>query len=95
MVFVSHYKIVLVTNDEGIIDPRYVSEKLGLSISTVKKYIKILVSEGFITYENGLFKLTEKGEILKKSLLKLKNKEKQEINPYVVTDPESGNQLPL
>ncbi len=95
MVFVSHYKIILVSDEIGVIDPRTVSEKLGLSISTVKKYIKNLVNEGLIVYKDGVFKLTEKGEALKKSLLNLRKIMEQGTSPYVVTDPSSGAPIPL
>ncbi len=95
MVFVSHYKIILASNEKGIIDPKAISEKLGLSISTVRKYIKNLVNEGLIIYKDGVFELTEKGEALKKSLLKLRNKVEQGISPYLVTDPDTGAPIPL
>jgi len=95
LVFVSHYKIVLASNENGIIDPKAVSEKLGLSISTVKKYIKNLENEGLIIYKDGVFKLTNKGEALKKSLLKLRNKAEQGISPYLVTEPDTGVLIPL
>ncbi len=95
MVFVSHYKIILASNDKGIIDPKTISEKLGLSISTVRKYIKNLMNEGLLIYKDGVFKLTEKGEALKKSLLKLKDKAEQGISSYLVTDPDTGAPIPL
>ncbi len=95
MVFVSHYKIILASNEKGIMDPKAISEKLGLSISTVRKYIKNLVNEGLVIYRDGVFELTEKGEALKKSLLKLRNKVEQGISPYLVTDPDTGVSIPL
>jgi len=69
------------------------SSRTGLSHSTLKRYLRELEKNGFIEKKDELFVLTNTGLLLKKTLQSLKSGRSPQ--PYIVTDPSSGQPLPL
>ncbi|WP_440059536.1 winged helix-turn-helix domain-containing protein [Thermogladius sp. 4427co] len=88
-----YLRIIGLADENGFLDASRVQESLGLSSSSVRKYLRMLEKEGLVERVGGGFKLTEKGARLKKTLQLVK--EKKVAEPYYVTEPETGRAIPL
>jgi len=69
------------------------SSKTGLSPSTVRKYLRELEKSGLVERRGELFAPTEKGLLLGKTLRNLRSG--RAAQPYIVTDPSTGQPVPL
>lgn len=80
---------------EGEVTCHELSELVGLSRSTVRRYLRELLEEGLvIEVSRGTYALTDKGRRVKESL-KSVLAEVSEDKAYVVTDPSTGVPVPL
>jgi len=71
------------------------SELVGLSKSTLRKYVRELLEEGFVVeVSRGVYALTDKGKRVKESLKSVLT-EVSEEKAYVLTDPSTGTPVPL
>ncbi len=92
----SFYRIVFLFRDNEELDQRDIAEKLGVSIATVKRYVRELLKLGYITETKpSVYKLTNKGLLFQKSLSSLVDKIVEEHLGYVFTDPYTGSPVPL
>jgi len=69
------------------------SSKTGLSPSTVRKYLRELENSELVEKRGELFAPTEKGLLLGKTLRNLRAR--RAAQPYIVTDPSTGQPVPL
>ena len=80
---------------EGEVTFDELSELVGLSKSTLRKYVRELLEEGLvIEVSRGVYALTDKGKRVKESL-KSVLAEVSEEKAYVLTDPNTGVPVPL
>ncbi len=94
MVKAPYLKILFEADDQEILDTDKLVNSLGLSRSTIKRYLKELEKQGFLEkIDVNKYKLTENGLKLKQSLFRAL--EVKEVAPYIITDPASGQPLPL
>ena len=71
------------------------SELVGLSKSTLRKYVRELLEEGFVVeVSRGVYALTDKGKRVKESLKSVLT-EVSEEKAYVLTDPSTGTPVHL
>lgn len=92
MVKLAPYKLLFI-NKDGLIDPNEASNAIGINVNTVKKYLRMLVKEGFIVQEMDKYKLTDKGRKLVNSVKNVM--ENSGKTSYVITDPNTGTPIPL
>ncbi|OYT40089.1 MAG: MarR family transcriptional regulator [Desulfurococcales archaeon ex4484_58] len=93
MVKAAHYRL-LFYNDQGVLDPIKLSRQLGIHINTVKKYLRLLEREGFVKgTDYGDYRITDRGWRFIDSLKKVLTK--KEKPPYILTDPSTGQPVPL
>jgi len=92
MVKLAPYRLLFV-NKDGLIDPNEASNVIGINVNTVKKYLRMLVKEGFIVQEMDKYKLTDKGWKLVNSVKNVM--ENSGKTSYVITDPNTGAPIPL
>jgi len=69
------------------------SSKTGLSFSTLRRYLRELENSGLVEKRGELFAPTEKGLLLGKTLRNLRSG--RAAQPYIVTDPSTGQPVPL
>ncbi|MFN3268838.1 MAG: winged helix-turn-helix domain-containing protein, partial [Zestosphaera sp.] len=75
---------------EGEVTCHELSELVGLSRSTMRRYLRELLEEGLvIEVSKGTYALTDKGRRVKESLKNILA-EVSEDKAYVVTDPGTG-----
>jgi len=87
----AHYKL-LFTAENNTINPEIAARKLNIQVNTVKKYLKALMDEGLIEPSGpGLYRLTDKGRMLLESIIKSRKSGEK----YIVTNPATGEPLPL
>ncbi len=80
---------------EGEVTCHELSELVGLSRSTTRRYLRELLEEGLvIEVSKGTYALTDKGRRVKESLKNVLA-EVSEDKAYVVTDPSTGVPAPL
>lgn len=92
MVKTAHYKLLFYFNKEKT-SPEMLAKKVGVHINTVKKYLKFLEREGLVkTVGFNEYVLEEKGKLFITSIKKIIEKNK---HAYVVTDPDSGEAIPV
>jgi len=85
----------MVLNQGEQLSIKEMASRLGVSESTVRRYVKKLMSEGLVE-GRGKYSLTEKGLMLRESLKKVSQiTEVSTERSYVFTDPKSGVALPL
>jgi len=93
MTYKTAYKLITIADENNAIDIAKASQLLGVSLSTVRKYIQQLVSEGVVEKtREGKYVLTRLGVSIKKvvSASTLKN-----IPSYVITDTSTGQPVSL
>ncbi len=88
------YLILLASSDDKKIDINKASELLKISASTVRKYLNLLVKEGFIEKREDGFYLTSLGEKFLKTIKSIKT-DFQASSPYFITDLSTGVPIPL
>jgi len=92
MVKTAHYRL-LIYADKGVLRCESLAKKLGISVNTVKKYLRLLEREGMIKASGiDAYVLTNRGMLLLKSL---KNIAGATPPPYRVVDPISGELIPI
>jgi len=80
---------------EGEVGFDELSGLVGLSKSTLRRYVRELIEEGFvIEVSRCVYALTDKGKRVKESL-KSALAEVSEEKAYVLTDPSTGAPVPL
>mgnify|MGYP001772607839 FL=1 len=79
--------------DEKGVTIHELASRMGLSPRTIKRYLKELEEKGLVESRDGLYLLTPVGVKFKKALEVVKSR--KEASPYIVTDPFSGNIVPL
>lgn len=85
----------VLTRIEGEVRCDELSELVGLSRSTVRRYLRELLEEGLvIEISKGTYALTDKGRRVKESLQRILREVGEEM-AYVVTDPNTGALVPL
>lgn len=85
----------IIVRIEGEVKYDELSELVGLSKSTLRRYLRELLEEGFvIEVSKGTYVLTDKGRRIKESLKSVLT-EVGEDKAYVVTDPGTGAPVPL
>lgn len=85
---------MLFLNDNGFLKLDVVANKLGVSLNTVKKYVRMLVKDGLVEkVDENTFKLTNLGSIFVNSIRNVM--ERKNIPNYVVTDPVKGEPIQL
>lgn len=85
----------ILTKIEGEVRCDELSELVGLSKSTLRRYLRELLEEGLvIEVSRGTYALTDKGRRVKESL-KSVLAEVSDDKAYVVTDPATGAPVPL
>ncbi len=92
------YRILIYADENGVIDlsRRDLREKLSVSDSTIKRYLRELARHGLVEKKDGIYRLTEKGERLRRSLLNtLRVREVSPDKGYVITEPSTAAPLPL
>ncbi len=93
----AYYKLLfLFENNKASIEELH--RKTGLAVSSIKKYLNILESKGFvrrIDYKTNTFELTEKGRLFREAVSRLIDLNEKNIPEYVITDPDTGTPLPL
>jgi len=92
MVRVAHYRLLLVAEGDTVsVDT--LAKGLGIRTNTVKKYLRLLEREGYVrAIDRNLYTLTDVGKTFRESLLKVRGSLSAK---YVVTDPSSGQAIPL
>jgi len=92
MVKTAHYKLLLQLEKEEL-SPEALAKKLGVHVNTIKKYLRLLEREGLVKIA-GLdnYTLTEKGKLFLTSIKKIANANE---HTYVVTNPDTGEPIPL
>lgn len=89
-----YLRILFEADDQGILDIDKLVNRLSLSRSTIKRYLKELERQSFLErIDVNKYRLTENGLKLKQSLSRVLETEK--VAPYIITDPSSGQPLPL
>ncbi|MEM2004750.1 MAG: winged helix-turn-helix transcriptional regulator [Zestosphaera sp.] len=85
----------ILTKIEGEVRCDELSELVGLSRSTTRRYMRELLDEGYVIERSrNVFILTDKGRAVRESLQRvLKNADDERA--YVVTDPSTGTPLNL
>ncbi len=79
----------------GEVEARKLAELTGLTISSVRKYLSVLVKEGLVSRTNtDKYVLTEKGLNFRRFLEKMDPSYRSEA-PYVFTDPNTGSPVPV
>lgn len=89
----SHLRVLLASDENGFLDLSQIQQKLNLTMSSLRRYIRILERDGFVSRSEKGFVLTEKGMKLKKTVQALK--EKRDAPAYYITDPSTGQPVPL
>ncbi len=85
----------LLARIEGEVRCDELSELVGLSRSTVRRYLRELLEEGLvIETSRGIYALTDKGRRIKESLQRVSTEVSEEM-AYVVTDLNTGAPVPL
>jgi len=69
------------------------SSKTGLSLSTIRRYLRELEKSGLVEKRGELFAPTERGLLLRRTLQNLRSG--RAAQPYIVTDPSTGHPVPL
>lgn len=93
LVRVSHYKLLFL-NENGVLKLDNIATKLGVSLNTVKKYVRMLGKEGLVEkIDENTFRLTNLGSLFVKSVRNIL--ERKSVPSYVVTDPVKGEPLQL
>ncbi|ABN70478.1 regulatory protein, MarR [Staphylothermus marinus F1] len=88
------YRIILYSGENGELEPVKIAQQLGLQLNTVKKYLKTLEKEELVRrIDDKRYQLTSKGLKLKKSIERLKEIKTPE--PYIITNPSTGEPLQL
>ena len=88
----AQYKI-LFTVDGDTLEIESISQKTGISRSTVRKYLKQLEKEGLVKQVDEFrFTLTDKGRLFKECVTGIL---KDQGSTYVLTDPGTGQPLTL
>lgn len=88
------YLILLATDSDRKINIDNAAKLLNISTSTIKKYLNILVKDGYLDKREDGYYLTPLGEKLLNTIKSIKNG-LQASSPYVLTDPNSGSPIPL
>ncbi|AFK51523.1 regulatory protein, MarR [Thermogladius calderae 1633] len=89
----SHLKILLLSDENGYLDLGSVQQKLNLTMSSLRKYVRQLEKDGLVARSEKGLVLTEKGLKLKKTILNLKTK--RDVPAYLITDPSTGQPVPV
>jgi len=90
------YRVLFAVEENEEFDVRLVGRRLNVIPSTAKRYIRELLKKGYIReVRPGLYALTDEGVTLKKSLKNLLEKNIEENLGYIVTDPSTGNPVPV
>lgn len=85
----------IIARIEGEVKYDELSELVGLSKSTLRRYLRELLEEGLvIEVSKGTYVLTDKGRRVKESLKSVLT-EVSDDKAYVVTDPNTGVPVPL
>ncbi|MGC8982874.1 MAG: winged helix-turn-helix domain-containing protein [Desulfurococcaceae archaeon] len=90
---IAHYKILLYAGEEGYVDFSRLQMLFDVSRRTLNKYISRLAREGLVERREERVYLTDAGRKLLNTLKILK--EGKQAPSYVVTDPSTGQPLPL
>jgi predicted transcriptional regulator len=93
MTYKTAYKLITVADENNTIDIAKASQLLGVSPSTIRKYIQQLVSEGVVEKTGeGKYVLTRLGVSIKKVV----NASTLKKTPsYVITETSTGQPVPL
>ena len=90
------YRVLFAVEGNEEFDVRSVGRRLKVIPSTAKRYIRELLKKGYIReVRPGLYTLTNEGIALKNSLKNLLEKKIEENLGYVLTDPSTGNPVPV
>ncbi len=90
------YRVLFAVEGDAEFDIQSISKRLNVIPSTAKRYIRELLKKGYIReIRPGLYALTDEGTALKNSLKNLLEKKVEENLGYVLTDPSTGNPVPV
>ncbi|QOR93902.1 MarR family transcriptional regulator [Thermosphaera chiliense] len=93
MTYKTAYRLITIADENNAIDIDKASQLLGVSTSTVKKYVQQLINEGFVEKtKEGKYVLTRLGVSIKKVMEISTSKN---IPNYVITDVSTGQPIPL
>ncbi len=90
------YRVLFVINDGEELDIQSISRKLNVISSTARRYVRELVKKGYLRETRpGYYALTSEGKLFRNSLKNLLRKDVDEHLGYVITDPFTGNPVPI
>ncbi|WP_448577164.1 DeoR family transcriptional regulator [Thermosphaera sp.] len=93
MTYKTAYKLIMLADEKDVIDIENASQVLGVSPSTIRKYVQQLISEGIVEKTvDGKYVLTKLGVSIKKAV---KMSTSKNIPSYVITDVSTGQPIPL
>ncbi len=93
MTYKTAYKLIMLADEKDVIDIGDASQVLGVSPSTIRKYVQQLISEGIVEKTvDGKYVLTKLGVSIKKAVNMSTSKN---IPSYVITDVSTGQPIPL
>ncbi len=93
----AYYKLLIHFHDDKA-TLEELKESTGLASSSIKKYLNVLEARGFVKragYPSNIFILTNKGRLLKETIISLRSLPPEKIPEYIITDPNTGTPVPL
>ncbi|RLG84493.1 MAG: hypothetical protein DRO40_01155 [Thermoprotei archaeon] len=92
----SFYRVLFVVPVEGAWSLDQVVEKLGISYSTAKRYVKELIKLGFVDeVQVNRYKITSKGLLFRSSILGHLTKHLDKGQEYIFTEPTTSTPISL